>query len=132
MASSDSNNQDNSNLSTWEKYKYGWSLLIIFGTIFIIFSTCKGYLMIRALRQAAAQSRLEFPPQPIEFRLMDLQPPQRAIVRRLSDASLAAPRYEEQMWDRNVPRNVNLELRGDRHYYVVKDERPPGYIGRPL
>jgi hypothetical protein len=86
--------------------------------------------MLRALRKAAAQPHPAIPPRPITFRVMDLQPPQRALVRRLSDASLAAPRYEEYMYDRNVPRNVTLELRDGYHY--VKDERPPAYTGRPL
>jgi hypothetical protein len=91
----------------------------------------KAFVMIRTLRQAPAQPHPEVLCQPMHLHLIDPQLPQRALVRRLSNASLATPRYEVHMWDRKVPCNVELEQLGD-HYYIVNDERPPAYVVRTL
>jgi len=69
---------------------------------------------------------------PIAWLGIELQPPQRAVVRQPSIGSMAAPRYEEIRKDRRVPEHVKLEQR-DRYSYIAQDEqpvqgeRPPSY-----
>jgi hypothetical protein len=57
---------------------------------------------------------------------LELQRPERAFIRRTSDISLAAPRYEEALGAPTVPPGVKLMPR-DGGVYVEADGRPPSY-----